>query len=146
MRKRYYAIVVLLIGSHLLTELHTLIYWLDPQSQFNYVDNWFLKPGFRVDKLNVLWYFKMIEDLLLIAAILFAAASQSYSISYSRYLEWQRYSLRLYIIWCIYFAYHCFDLLSFFYNYKTSYWLYVSVLSLVTISSSVIAFYKSNKQ
>lgn len=146
MRKRYYTIVVLLIASHLLTELHTLIFWADPKTQFQYVDNWFLKPGFKIDGLNILWYFKMIEDLLLVAAILFAAASQSFSINYNRYLEWQRYSLRLYVIWCIYFGYHCFDLLSFFYNYKTSYWLYVIALSLTTISSSLIAFYKSNKQ
>lgn len=145
MRVRYYTIVVLLIVAHLLTELHTFIYWLDYSSQFQYVDNWFLQPGFKVEKLNILWYFKMIEDLLLVAAILFAAASQSYSINYSRYLEWQRYSLRLYIVWCIYFGYHCFDLLSFFYNYKTSYWLYVTVLSLATIASSVIAFYRVRK-
>lgn len=145
MRNRYYTIVVLLIGSHLLTELHTFIYWLDPHSQFNYADNWFIKSGYKVEKLNILWYLKMIEDILLIGAILFAAATQAYSRNYNNYLEWQRYSLRLYIIWCVYFSYHIFDLISFFYNYKTSYWVYVLVLSVCTISSSIIAFYKHRK-
>ena len=145
MRTRYYTIVVLLIASHVLTELHTLIFWIDPHSQFDYVDNWFIKSGFKVEHLNVLWYLKMIEDMLLLTAVLFAAATQSYSINYNKYLQWQRYSLRLYIIWCIYFAYHCFDLLAFFYNYKTTYWLYVLVLSIATISSSVIAFYRVRK-
>lgn len=145
MRARYYTIVALLISSHLLTELHTFIYWIDPNSQFQYVDNWFIQSGFKVEKLNILWYFKMIEDLLLIAAILFAAAAQSYSINYNSYLQWQRYSLRLYIIWCIYFGYHCFDLLSFFYNYKTSYWLYILALSVSTLSATFVALYRHKK-
>lgn len=145
MRNRYYTIVVLLIVSHLLTELHTFIYWVDPSAEFNYVDNWFICSGFRVDKLNILWYLKMIEDMLLISAVLFAAASQAYSRNYNSYLEWQRYSLRLYIIWCIYFIYHGFDLLAFFYNYKTTYWLYVLILSVCTVLSSIVAFYKHKK-
>lgn len=145
MRVRYYTIVILLIISHLLTELHTFIYWIDPNSQYKYVDNWFLQSGFKIQKLNILWYLKMIEDSLLVAAILFASATQSFSHNYNNYLEWQRYSLRLYIIWCIYFAYHCFDLLSFLYNYKTTYWLYVLVLSLCTVSSSFIAFHRVKK-
>lgn len=145
MRNKYYIIVVLLIASHLLTELHTFIYWIDPSSQFNYCENWFLQPDFKVPKLNILWYLKMVEDILLIGAILFAAATQAYSRNYNSYLEWQRYSLRIYIIWCIYFAYHCFDLLAFFYNYKTTYWLYILVLSACTLSASIIAFYKHKK-
>lgn len=145
MRNKYYIIVVLLIVSHLLTELHTFIYWIDPHSQFDYCDNWFLKPNFSVPKLNILWYLKMIEDILLIGAILFAAATQAYSRNYNSYLEWQRYSLRLYTIWCIYFAYHCFDLLSFFFNYKTSYWLYVFMLSISTILAVIVVVYRHKK-
>lgn len=145
MKKRYYTIVALLIVGHLLTELHSFIYWIANDSQYEYVDNWFLKPGFKVDKLNVLWYFKMVEDTLLLGGVLFAGACQAFSRNYKTYLEWQRYSFRLYVIWCIYFAYHIFDFIMFFYNYKTSYWLYLVVLLLCTISASFVGFYKKDK-
>lgn len=145
MKRKYYTIVALLIVGHLLTELHTFIYWANPATQFYYVDNWFIQTGFKVDKLNILWYSKMIEDTLLLSVLLYAAASQAHSRNYTCYLEWQRYSMRLYIIWCIYFGYHGFDLLAFFYNYKTSYWLYIIVLSICTALSLFTAFYKIRK-
>ena len=145
MKRKYYTIVALLIVGHLLTELHTFIYWANTATQFYFVDNWFIQSWFKVDKLNILWYSKMIEDTLLLAVLLYTGASQAHSRTYSSYLEWQRYSMRLYIIWCIYFAYHGFDLLSFFYNYKTSYWLYIIVLSVSTSLSLFTAFFKIKK-
>ena len=120
MRKRYIAIVALLVIGHLLTELHTLIMWWEPASKTYWVDDWFLKPEFTVEHLSILWYAKMIEDSFLLVVLLFAGACQAYSHNYKTYLEWQRYSMRLYVIWLIYFGYHCFDMCSFLYNYKTS--------------------------
>lgn len=145
MKNRYYTIVALLIVGHLLTELHSFIYWLDPKSQYYFVDDWFLKSGFKVKKLNILWYLKMTEDILLVGSILFAGACQAFSRDYKTYLEWQRYSFRLYVIWCIYFAYHIFDFLMLFYNYKTSYGLYLIALSLSTLSASFVGFYKKDR-
>lgn len=142
MRNRYYTIVTLLILGHILTELHTFILWIDPSSEKFYVGNWFIKPNFTVDNLNVLWYSKMVEDSLVLMAILFAAACQSYSRNYNTYLEWQRYSLRLYTIWCIYFLYHVFDTISFLYNYKTSYVAYIVALTITSTSAAFVGFYK----
>jgi len=144
MKKRYYTIIVLLIGAHLLTELHTLIMWASPKSVNYIVSGWFIKPGFSVPDLNILWYFKMIEDGMLLTSILYAGACQAYSINYENYLQWQRYSFRLYLVWLIYFAYHVFDLSMFIYNYKTSYILYMCVLTVSTISAMLIGF--SNKK
>lgn len=140
MRKRYYTIVVLLVASHLLTELHTFIMWASPKTIDTYVDNWFIKPGFTVSHLSVLWYFKMMEDSLLVASILFSAACQSYCMKYETYLQWQRYSFKLYIIWLIYFMYHLFDIIMFMYNYKTSYWLYAVMMCFSTSSALFVGF------
>lgn len=140
MKKRYYTIVILLVVSHLLTELHTIIMWANPATSTMYVDNWFLKPGFVIDHLSILWYFKMIEDTLLLAAIIYAGACQAHTTTYESFLQWQRYSFRLYLIWIIYFLYHAFDFMMFMYNYKTTYWLYIAALSLSTAATLIIAF------
>lgn len=145
MKNRYMIIVILLIVGHLVTEMHTLIMWAYPESVTYYVGDWFLKPGFKIDELSVLWYTKMMEDSFVLVAILFAGACQSYSRDYTTYLEWQRYSMRLYVIWCIYFFYHLFDTLSFLYNYKMSYVLYVIILGVCTVSASFVGFYKVKK-
>lgn len=141
MRRKYYTIVALLVGSHLLTELHTFIMWVNPRATTVYVSNWFLKKGFAVEHLSILWYFKMVEDGLLVASILFSGACQSCVSSYEAYLQWQRYSFRLHAIWLIYFCYHIFDLFMFMYNYKSSYGLYIVVLSFSTAASLLTAFF-----
>src|SRR5688572_18640298 len=102
MKSRYVTIVLLLVIGHILTEAHTFIMWVDPKSVNHYVDDWFLKPNFKIDHLSVLWYAKMVEDSLLLVVLLFAGACQAFARNYKSYLEWQRYSMRLYIIWCIY--------------------------------------------
>jgi hypothetical protein len=140
MRRRYYTIVILLVAAHLLTELHTFMMWVKPETITMYVDRWFIKPGFSVDHLSILWYFKMIEDSLLIAAVMFSGACQANACNYETYLQWQRYSFRLYLIWSIYFLYHIFDLVMFMYNYKSSYWLYITALCLSTSSALFIGF------
>lgn len=145
MKSRYIAIVILLIIGHLLTELHTIIMWAYPKSVTYYVGDWFLKPGFCIDDLSILWYSKMVEDSFVLVVILFAGACQSYSRNYTTYLEWQKYSMRLYIIWCIYFFYHVFDMISFLYNYKTSYMSYIVAMTICTVSAFFVGFYKVRK-
>lgn len=142
MKNRYISIVILLVLGHVLTESHTFIYWIWPESKDYYVDDWFLKPSFKVDQISILWYSKMVEDSLLLVVLLFAGACQAYARNYKTYLEWQRYSLRLYIIWAIYSMYHLFDFCSFLYNYKTSYYMYATVLGLCTCTSLFIGFFR----
>lgn len=142
MKNRYIGIVILLVLGHVLTESHTFIYWMWPKSKDYYVDQWFLKPSFKVDQISILWYSKMVEDSLLLVVLLFAGACQAFARNYKTYLEWQRYSLRLYIIWIIYFGYHVFDFCSFMYNYKTNYIAYMVVLGTCTIISLFVGFYK----
>jgi hypothetical protein len=142
MKSRYIAIVLLIVISHILSEAHTFIMWAYPKSITYYVGDWFIKPGFKIDNLSILWYSKMIEDSLIPVALFFAGACQSYSHNYKTYLEWRRYSTRLYVLWLIWFAYHCFDLCSFMYNYKSSYVAYVTVLFICTILSLFVGFYK----
>lgn len=132
----------MLVLGHILTELHTIIMWVNPKSVTCMVGDWFLKPGFNVPNLSILWYVKMVEDSLLLVVLLFAGACQAAARNYKTYLEWQRYSMRLYMIWCIYFFYHCFDMISFVYNYKTSYVPYVAMLSLCSITALFVGFYK----
>jgi len=145
MKSRYASIVILLVVGHLLTESHTFIYWAWPESKDYYVDDWFLQTSFKAEQLSILWYSKMLEDSLVLMAILFAGACQAHSRNYATYLEWQRYSMRLYVIWYIYFMYHVFDTVSFMYNYKTSYWMYIVVLGLCSISAAFVGFYKVKK-
>ncbi len=145
MKSRYVSIVILLVIGHLLTESHTFIYWLWPESKDYYVDDWFLKPSFRVDRISILWFSKMVEDSLLLVVLLFAGVCQAHSRNYKTYLEWQRFSLRLYVIWGVYFAYHVFDFISLLYNYKTSYITYMIMLGLCTVCALFIGFYKSKK-
>lgn len=145
MRKRYYLIVILLIIGHVLTELHTALYWLHPEFEFFDVSNWFIRPPKDISTLNILWYSKMIEDSFVLMAILLAGACQGYSRTYTTYMEWQRYSFRLYVIWCIYFGYHVFDSFMFFYNYKTSYLLYISILIITTVLVLFVAFFRHKR-
>jgi hypothetical protein len=142
MRTRYIAIVALLIVGHLFTELHTIIMWVEPASVKYWVGDWFIKPKFEVKDLNILWFSKMVEDSFLYVVLLFAGACQAYSHNYKTYLGWQRYSMRLYIIWGIYFLYHCFDMLQFLYDYKTNYSLYAIMISMCTIAALFVGFYK----
>jgi len=142
MKARYNAIIILVVAGHIFTELHTLLYWVNPDTAKCYVNELFIKPGFKVEGLNVLWFMKMLEDALFITGILAAGAIQAYSRNYQQYLEWQRYSFRLYTIWCIYFVYHFFDTFMLFYDYKTSYIAYVIVLSVVSIVALFVGFYR----
>jgi hypothetical protein len=142
MKSRYIAIVTLLMVGHLLSELHSVIYWVDPKTISYWVDDWFIKPKFRVDHISILWYSKMVEDSLLLVVFFFAGACQSHSHNYKTYLEWQRYAMRLYCIWLLYFFYHCVDTFLFFYNYKSNNLLYVVMLGITTVLAGFIGFYR----
>lgn len=142
MKNRYICIVALLTIGHLLSELHALIYWFWPASVDYYVDSWFVTPPSKVNNITILWYSKMLEDSLILVAILFAGAAQAYTHNYKSYMEWRRYSSRLYVLWVLYFLFHCFDAVSFLYNYKTSRGVYAVVLLSFTASALFVGFYR----
>lgn len=102
----------MLIVVHLLTELHSIIYAVDPKAASSEVDL-FLSSQFRF-KLSVQWYFKMMFDDLLIVILCFLLAN-----------AYKNYSFVLHLIAIIYAFYHIIDLLLFFWNYKRTvavYW------------------------
>ena len=103
---------MVLIIAHLLTELHSLVYALNPKTAETEVDL-FLSPSFQF-KLSIQWYLKMMFDDVLVVVLCFLLAN-----------AWKNYSRALYWIATIYAYYHIIDLYLFYWNYKRTvavYW------------------------
>lgn len=94
----------MLIGAMLLTEVHSLLYKLNPALADKQMNLFIKKHSFPI---SIEWYVKMTFDSLYIIVLSFVGAKASY-----------RYSFKLYLIFCICFLYGCFDLFMFWYNYK----------------------------
>lgn len=112
MKMKIIVIGIVLIVVHLLTELHSILYAIDPKAANSEVDL-FLSPQFQF-KLTVQWYFKMMFDDLLIVILCFLLAN-----------SYKNYSFVLHLIAIIYAFYHIIDLFLFFWNYKRTvavYW------------------------
>lgn len=112
MKVKILLIGIVLIVAHLLTELHSVVYALDPKAANSEVDL-FLSPQFQF-KLSVQWYLKMMFDDLLVVVISFIAAH--FARDHSYVLFW---------ILTIFAYYHIIDLFLFFWNYKRTvavYW------------------------
>lgn len=112
---------VSLIIGHVLTEAHSLVSLLFPESA-NMEVNWFWQ---KIDfKINILWWIKLITDDLLWCIVFFVMA-----------LIAKQYSLRLYFIVSVYFFYHVIDLFLFMYNYKQTTLVYWGLLAATIIST-----------
>lgn len=112
---------VSLIIGHVLTEAHSLVSLLFPESA-NMEVNWFWQ---KIDfKINILWWIKLITDDLLWCIVFFVMA-----------LIAKQYSLRLYFIVSVYFFYHVIDLFLFMYNYKQTTLVYWGLLGATIIST-----------
>ncbi len=116
---------VLLILSHALTEVHSLILFLWPETEHISID-WFWSPTYHMD-LNILWYIKMSMDDICWCTTFFVMAKIAY-----------RYSFKLFLIACIFFGYHVIDTVLFWYNYKSSYFVYYFLLGMVIISVLIL--------
>lgn len=126
MKKVAIIVSVLLIVGHLLTEIPSII------SRAN--KEWWQAMQKKVDlfyaydmEMELFWYFKMSADDFLFSVTFFSMAWVS-----------KRYSFRLFLIFGVFFLYHFFDGLMFWYNYKTSHWLYWTFLAAVILTISFL--------
>lgn len=125
MKKLIIWMAIALIVGHILTEAHSLLRLIWPEST-NLDVRWFWS---NVDfKINILWWLKIAFDGLFQCVIFFVMAQIA-----------RLYSRKLFLIACIYFSYHFFDLVLFFYDYCQTVWLYWSLLFLTTALSIVVA-------
>lgn len=116
----------LLIVGHLLTEVHSIMYLVDPKTSEKEVD-WFWSPTFRMN-LSLLWYVKMAADnVLLIATFYVMSVIASF------------FSRTLFLISCVFFAYHVLDAFMFFWNFKRTEWVYWVLLAAVTACAGLLA-------
>lgn len=115
-RSLYIGVVVLLI-SHCLTEAYMLV-WLIWPSTANTKLNLFISQD-NTPNMSVLWYLKDLSDGVLWAVTYFFFAFVALMTS-----------RKLFIILCILTLYHCLDGFMYMYNYKSSRWLYLALLSL----------------
>lgn len=124
MRRFVIWICVLLIVAHALTELATILTEIWPKQMNEHVD-YFMNYDMKIYRY---WYFKMAADDFLFISFSFVGAAISY-----------KYSFRLFLIMCCFFVYHVIDAVMFWYNYRTSYIIYWSLLSAVIISVLLLA-------
>lgn len=123
-KRRFYLLAIMMVVAHLLTELHSVIFHFWPTTQKYYLGHIFINRDVYVPQLSVLWFIKMLTDTLLSALLCFTGAIQSLFLNYSEYLQWMRYSLRLFLIWSVYVIYHFIDLFLLVYDYRSDYKLY----------------------
>jgi hypothetical protein len=124
-------LTVVLIISHLLTELHSFLrVWLLPNID-NIKLSTFLEPGF-VYPLALSWWIKQPADTLLnISAFICFAVST---------ISRRAPSYSFFIIICIFLVYHVWDMFAFFYNYKQTYGVFWMLLISCSVSAYLIAF------
>jgi len=112
MRAKVTVIAIALWLFHVATEIHSLI---SPAIALQELDLFFSAIYKRM--LTIQWYLKMsFDDVLLIFTYFFAAWLSG------------KYSKRLFMIVTQWFFFHLADLWMFWWNYKSSYWTYYSLL------------------
>lgn len=116
-------IAILLIVGHVLTETHSVVRVVYPES-LNVNVNWFWEKKFNFP-ISVLWWLKMVSEDVLWCITFFVMAKVSKNIS-----------RKFFLIACVYFVYHAIDLFMFLYDYKQTYLVYW--LSLAATSAAVI--------
>lgn len=110
--------------AHIASEAHSFVLFLFPSTIKIYVENWVHVSMPKGAHLNLPWFLFLAGNDFLICCLFFIGAIQSWTYNYKSYLEWRPYNQRLYIIWSIYFAYHFFDSIMLYVNYKQSTYLY----------------------
>lgn len=124
MRKKVILINVLLIAFHFFTESHSIVSAVSKELGDREYD-WFLSPSYERG-LPLKWYLKMNFDSLLVLVILFL---------------WHRTALyqskRLFFTLAVWVLYHMADLSLFWWNYKSSWPTYWSMLA-VAIALTII--------
>lgn len=120
---------LMLIIGHGLTELHSIVYALDPTLADTEMDL-FLDPSFKFD-LSFQWYVKMFMDGFLNLLMMFIIAQLARD--YSKVLFW---------VAVVYALYHILDLFMFVWNYKRTVGVYWSLIGVSTIGLTLLLFKK----
>lgn len=124
MKKITIFLSVLLILGHLSGEAWRLFYWIfdgkdiyfDPFLDPNY--SFPEEPGRPDGTINLYWWVKYISDDFLWCITFFVMAKIAVMFSY-----------RMFIVACVFFAYHVFDIANFLWNFKQYPWIYAAVYS-----------------
>lgn len=125
--------VILGVG-HLLTEGGTFS-WVTSGKQPVYVQP-FLSPSYKwydPNGIDLHWFIKYVTTDLLFCMTFFVLAKIAY-----------RFSFRLFLIGITWFLYHCFDLFMLWWNFKTSYWLYL--ITYVAITATIVSLFVPEKR
>lgn len=107
--------IALLIIGHLLTEVSSLLYDIWPKWGDTEV-YWFLCPWYHM-KMERKWYIKMAADDLLWVIVFYCFAKVA-----------KQYSEYLFLAVFVLFCYHLVDLFFFWWNFKTSHYIYWDML------------------
>lgn len=132
MNKLVNLIAVLLIVFLILTELHSIVDAIWPEFAQRKHDL-FLSPSFHM-QLSVQWYLKFAFDDLFLIVLAFVGAKVA-----------ARYSYRLFLVMWVIFGYFVFDLISFFWNYKSSFRAYWAVLAFAVIGIILLIWPRKKK-
>lgn len=135
MKKQIIILSVLLLIGHLATESYQLLWRMKPESEDIIVDSYFIdsnaKPG-----VNILWFIKeVIAEPLLLCIIFFVMAKIAIKIS-----------RKLFLISCVFFAYHFIDMFMLMYNFGATRWFYLVMLGLDAVALVFIIYPFREKQ
>lgn len=134
MKRLIVLIGLLLIIGHVLTEAYIIVWKINPNSSKIMADDFFFdksaKPG-----VSVLWYMKGMADNFLYCCLCFAFAKIAY-----------QYSRKLFLLGCVFFAYHVIDMLCFMYNYSNTRWFYLMMLGIDIVAVLFLIFTNERKK
>lgn len=119
MKRWIILLVTILVGAHLLTESASIMAKIWPEVLWRKA-NLFFTGGYEME---YWWYIKYATDDLLLVATYFVLAKVAY-----------RYSVKLFLVATVFFAYHCIDSWMFWYNFKQSHWLYWALMATLVIA------------
>lgn len=129
MKRLTIILCLMLIAGHLLTEVGSglwlifrpEIFYIDPFPDPNYV---FPSPeGTPPGKIDLYWYLKYLSDDFLWCVTYFVMAQVA-----------KMYSRRLFLIACVFFAFHFLDFLMNIWNFKSYHWLYIVLYTAIGVA------------
>lgn len=118
---------VILFVSHLVTEFHSFVF---TEKLLNTKLDLFLSPSFHYE-LSVIWYIKMLTEILQRIGILYVLGMVSKVIS-----------IKFFQVSVVWMVYNIADFLSFIWNYKETAEMYWALLFASTISIYFLIFTK----
>lgn len=127
MKKRIRSLGLLLIVSLVLTELHSIVSFINQPLAYTEMDLFF-NPSFHY-KLMFEWYIKTTFDDMFFISFSFVAAKVCV-----------QYSYKLFLICWIVFGYWCIDLILFWWNYKLGYFQFYVLITAMILGLSFLIY------